>query len=134
MFSAHMHFSISNEPNNGSIFFFVFTILLYCWNDLELFLGWCLSNKEDEEFMKIFFTYLKKSCGRLVPKWFMADIAPQSYNAFCSVMQCNPKRLYCTWHVLKAWRNAIRENIPGKPEDVSDTHADIYNRLLDYHC
>ena len=102
-------------------------------------IGWCLSNKEDEEFLKVFFKYLKESSGRINPVWFMADIAAQSYNAFCSVMQCKPRRLYCTWHVLKAWRGAVRENVHvrknahDKIEQKKNDQADIYQRLVLHH-
>ena len=41
----------------------------------------------------------------------MSDIAPQFLEAFKSVFHCDPKILYCTWHVDKAWQEQLRSKI-----------------------
>ena len=86
--------------------------------------AWCLSNKETEEFMKLFLQKVKQNCGRVEAVWFMGDIAPQFYEAFCSANECTPKRLYCTWHVDKAWKEELRKKIGNL-----ETEAEIYKML-----
>ena len=73
--------------------------------------GWCLSNREDFSVLKLFFEKLKAKSGYVHPDWFMSDIAPQFYDAFSSVFMCEPKRLYCTWHVDKTWQEQLRKKI-----------------------
>ena len=73
--------------------------------------AWCLSNHETEEFLIIFFRYIRAACGQVKAAWFMADLAPQAYNAFCIVMEWGPLRLFCTWHVDKAWKEELRSKI-----------------------
>ena len=43
----------------------------------------------------------------------MSDLAPQFYDAFCDVLAPlkNPKQLFCTWHVDKAWKKELKEKI-----------------------
>jgi len=49
----------------------------------------------------------------------MSDLAPQFYNAFCTVNQYQPKWLYCTWHVDKNWQEEIHKKVKAKkPEDT----------------
>ena len=70
--------------------------------------AWCLSNREDFSVLKVFCEKIKEKNGNLSPLWFMSDIAQQFYDAFTTVFECNPKQLYCTWHVDKAWhRNSF---------------------------
>ena len=73
--------------------------------------GWCLSNKEDYGTLKNFFEHLMNATGDLNPAWFMSDIAPQFYDTFISVFECDPKMLYCTWHVDKSWQEKLRSKI-----------------------
>ena len=37
----------------------------------------------------------------------MSDMANAYYNAFVDVFQAVENRLYCHWHVLKAWRENL---------------------------
>ncbi|XP_065682353.1 uncharacterized protein LOC136095554 [Hydra vulgaris] len=41
----------------------------------------------------------------------MTDLAPQIYNAFCEVFSFQPKWLYCTWHVDKAWKEELKKKV-----------------------
>ena len=86
--------------------------------------GWCLSNREIEDFMKFFCTKIKENCVQIVPSWFMSDIAPQFYEAFCTVNECQPKRLLCTWHVDKAWKEELRKKIGNL-----EIEAEVYKIL-----
>lgn len=54
-------------------------------------IAWCIANHETEEFLSLFFEKVKENIGLVTPAWFMSDIAPQYYNAFCSVNRCGGK-------------------------------------------
>ena len=41
----------------------------------------------------------------------MAYIAPQSYDAFCTVFNCEPIQLYSMWHVDKAFKEQLKSKI-----------------------
>ena len=69
--------------------------------------AWCLSNHETLEFLIVFFRCIKDACGQVKARWFMAGLAPQAYDAFCIVMEWNALRLFCIWHVDKAWREEL---------------------------
>ena len=58
------------------------------------------------------------------PHWFMSDMAPQFYDAFCKVFNCHPIRLYCVWHVDKAWKEQLKEKV----KDL-EIYANIYKQL-----
>ena len=60
----------------------------------------------------------------LSPHWLMSDLAGQFFNAWVAVMGESPKKLFCTWHVDRAWQMELRSK-------VKDTvmAADIYKML-----
>ena len=75
--------------------------------------------------MCVFFKMIRRNCGRLDPKWFMSDIAPQFYNAWVAINSgSRPQHLYCTWHVDKAWREELRKKVGDL-----DTESQIYKML-----
>lgn len=76
--------------------------------------AYCISNKVDTIFMSSFFRALKNVIGLLECKVFMSDDASAYYNAWECVMGKVEKRLLCTWHVDKNWRQNIQKLIPGK--------------------
>ena len=43
----------------------------------------------------------------------MSDDADQFYNAWVDVFGDGPKKLLCTWHVDKNWKEALHKHIPG---------------------
>ena len=74
-------------------------------------IAWCLSNHEDFTHMCIFYQTIKRNCGVLTPRWIMSDLAGQFYNAWLGVMGGKPLRLFCTWHVDKAWQTELRVKV-----------------------
>ena len=68
--------------------------------------AWCISNRED---LINFFNALKKRVETLYPKWFMTDLAEQFYNAWVSTFGNKPRKLVCTWHVDRAWREKLKQ-------------------------
>ena len=87
--------------------------------------AWCLATHETEEFLKIFFDKVVENSGETKPRWFMSDLAPQYYNAFCNANNCHgSKRLACSWHVDKAWKKALNEKVGNIPLE-----AELYLKL-----
>ena len=87
--------------------------------------AWCLSSQEDYTTMTIFFNEIKNNCGVVKSVFFMSNMAPQFYNAWVAVMgDPRPKKLVCTWHVNKAWKEELRKKIG----DIT-IEADVYKLL-----
>ncbi|XP_076436126.1 uncharacterized protein LOC143275736 [Babylonia areolata] len=91
--------------------------------------AWAISNKEDAKTLKLFFSAIKNACGQsLAPQVFMSDLANNFYNAWCEAFEQAPeKRLYCSWHVDKAWRQKLREIFKsGKDRKDVEDECNIY--------
>ncbi|XP_072384456.1 uncharacterized protein [Diabrotica undecimpunctata] len=66
-----------------------------------------ISNRSDQEVLTIFFSAIKEKVGLISCKNFMSDLADSFYNAWIQVMTLPEHRLYCTWHLDRAWRNNL---------------------------
>ncbi|KAL1514048.1 hypothetical protein ABEB36_003371 [Hypothenemus hampei] len=82
-----------------------------------------LSNRSDKEVLTIFFEYVKLSAGNITPNVFMSDICESYFNAWLEVMSRPKLRLYCTWHIDRAWRKNLSK-IGSK-----EKQADVYKQL-----
>ncbi len=70
--------------------------------------GWCISNREDQTLPSNFYTQIQQHVSaNIQPKRFMSDDAGQYYTAWTLSFGGHPGKLLCTWHVDRAWRNAI---------------------------
>lgn len=69
--------------------------------------AWCLSNREDQALMIIFYTCLKDKCGEISPQWIMTDDAEQFYSAWVVVFDSQPHKLLCAWHIDRAWKTNL---------------------------
>ncbi|XP_054284915.1 uncharacterized protein LOC129001588 [Macrosteles quadrilineatus] len=76
--------------------------------------GFMISNRQDEDVMKIFFNEIKKSTGEVKTRVFMSDMDNTFFNAWKKTMDISTKHLYCTWHVLRAWRKNVHSKVKGK--------------------
>ena len=47
--------------------------------------------------------------GVIKPAWFMSDLAEQYYIAWISSFNNKPRKIVCTWHVDRAWREHLKE-------------------------
>ena len=54
----------------------------------------------------------------------MSDDAPQYYSAWCSIFENTPKKLLCSWHVDRAWRDNVKSKIRDK-----DLETTVYQNL-----
>ena len=51
----------------------------------------CLSNRDEFAFIKLFFTKIRANTGAISPCWFTSDTASQFYETFALVDECSPK-------------------------------------------
>ncbi|CAG9837716.1 unnamed protein product [Diabrotica balteata] len=86
--------------------------------------GFLISNRSDHEVLVLFFSEIMKQTGIIKCKAFMSDMAEAYFNAWLQTMGAPDKRLYCTWHVDKAWRKNINSKIISKK-----TRALVYKQL-----
>ena len=70
--------------------------------------AWCLCNRTDLYILIDFLMAVKENVGTIKPQWVMTDDAEQYYKAWVAVFGLGPHKLLCTWHVDRAWRNAIK--------------------------
>ncbi|XP_054275471.1 uncharacterized protein LOC128994741 [Macrosteles quadrilineatus] len=99
------------------------------------------SNKADISVMKIFFDCIKSTAGVIKPKVFMSDMDATFYSSWNQVMGQVENRLYCSWHVLKAWRRKLGEAIKTKEKReyvqkilqtlMYELDIDTFHRLLE---
>ncbi|XP_072390135.1 uncharacterized protein [Diabrotica undecimpunctata] len=66
-----------------------------------------ISNRRDQEVLTVFFSAIKEKVGLISCENFMSDLADSFYNAWIQVMTLPEHRLYCTWHLDRAWRNNL---------------------------
>uniref|UniRef100_A0A6P7H660 Uncharacterized protein LOC114347558 n=1 Tax=Diabrotica virgifera virgifera TaxID=50390 RepID=A0A6P7H660_DIAVI len=80
---------VTDEFNNGFPVAFMFT------------------NRKDTSVYELFFIKVKEIAGIVNAKVFMSDITNTFYNAWCHVMSPAEKRLFCAWHVDRAWQTNL---------------------------
>ncbi|XP_046685810.1 uncharacterized protein LOC124371503 [Homalodisca vitripennis] len=67
-----------------------------------------ICSRIDSETVGTFFSFIKERLGdQLKPTVFMSDMADLFYNGWLPVMGPVEKRLYCTWHVDRAWQTNL---------------------------
>ena len=82
------------------------------------------TNRTDEQLMTLFFEKIKRKVGNIMPNVFMSDMAESFYNGWHKVMGEPKKRLFCTWHVIKAWRKNLSEKISN-----SEKRQEVYKEV-----
>ena len=104
---------------------FLLTTVMVLDSNREGFpVAFLFSNRESESVLALFFKAIKQQSGQIHCQSFMSDMAPQSYNAWSSVMGDSDNHLYCAWHVDKAFR----ENIQHRVKD-SESRANTYKMV-----
>lgn len=84
-----------------------------------------ITNRKDTEVLKFFFEIIKSCVGIVQPKVFMSDMASELYNAWSIVMDKVNQHLYCSWHVIKAWRdNLTKIKEPKDDDSIPDAKGD----------
>jgi hypothetical protein len=71
-----------------------------------------VSNRLNQQMQEIFLGTLKNHISaELTPTYLMTDDDPKYFNAWVNVMGNKPRRLLCTWHVIKNWNVQGRAKI-----------------------
>lgn len=87
--------------------------------------GWAITTREDTAILSCFFRALKVKTGPLMPAVFMSDDASQYWNAWSAAYgNGSTRKLLCAWHVDRAWKKAMQENITG-----TEARTEIYHYL-----
>ena len=87
--------------------------------------AWSLSNRVNTALLTQFLKPLKANVGDLRTSVFMSDMADQFFLSWLGVFgKCDTKRLYCTWHVDKAWRKGLNTYVKSNQDKI-----DIYHHL-----
>uniref|UniRef100_A0A6P7GKQ4 Uncharacterized protein LOC114343590 n=2 Tax=Diabrotica virgifera virgifera TaxID=50390 RepID=A0A6P7GKQ4_DIAVI len=100
--------------------------------------AYMISNRMDTTIYKIFFNCIKAALGKnITTDTFMSDITETFYNGWTAVMGPVPNRLFCSWHIDRAWRtNLGKISSLEKRKEVykclkfiqSTLKVDIFNR------
>lgn len=77
--------------------------------------GFFLSNRLDQIVQEVFLQALRdKIKGVIEPEYFMTDDDAKYHNAWVKTMGTAPRRLLCTWHIIKNWilqgRSKVRKH------------------------
>ena len=95
--------------------FLVTTVLVLDEYEEGIPVAWMISNREDTDILQFFLQELKEMCHKnLTTDIFMSDLANNFYNAWCQVFPKPVQRLYCSWHVDRAWRKNLQQHIQCK--------------------
>ena len=102
--------------------------------------AWCLTTREDQEVVALFFEAIRHKIGMISPRFIMTDDAEQFFNAWKLVFGDSSHKLLCTWHVDRAWRGALGNKIGDENLRCKVYHslctiaeepdADIFHKLL----
>ncbi len=90
--------------------------------------AFAISNRFDACTINIFLACIKEKVGVLRPHTLMTDLQDLYYNCWKSIMDIPPCRLFCTWHVKRAWEQNIKSRIGI--EKKRDEMKKVVNDLL----
>ncbi|XP_065206325.1 uncharacterized protein LOC135835821 [Planococcus citri] len=100
---GHKAICIDGTHGTNGYKFQLYTIIVLDEWDEGIPVAFAISNREDEDFFKIFFESLKSEVGDISTELFMSDDASAFYNAWVKVMGKPKQKLLCLWHVHKNW-------------------------------
>lgn len=83
-----------------------------------------VTNRVDTKMVSTFVKFVAESAGKIKTNLFMSDMENTFFNAWIKYMPRPLYRLFCTWHVDKAWRDNIKKKVKNKTDQ-----AEVY-RLL----
>ncbi|GBL84331.1 hypothetical protein AVEN_148503-1 [Araneus ventricosus] len=67
-----------------------------------------ISTRSDEIILKLFSGCIaKKTPGKIAPRVFISDMAEAFFNAWIKTHSEPELRLFCSWHVGRAWRKNV---------------------------
>jgi hypothetical protein len=83
-------------------------------------------NLIDTKIYTIMFTIIYDVTGIIKPQTFTTDIVETFYSAWEIVMGPVPHRIFCSWHVDKAWRQNLNKIIVPQCKEKQST---VYKSL-----
>ena len=85
--------------------------------------GWMISNRLDKLVTIEFLKSIADRIGSINRRWFMTDDAEQFFTAWRATFgDGTTTKLLCLWHIDRAWRNALQEQIVDKVKQVEVYH------------
>lgn len=75
-----------------------------------------LSNRTEFQALEVLFSKVRDQVGQFKPAVFMSDMANAFYNAWTHVNGEPERRLFCSWHVDRAWRVNISKKLSTKED------------------
>ncbi|KAI5705056.1 uncharacterized protein LOC113467711 [Diaphorina citri] len=82
-----------------------------------------VSNKIDTPTLSTCFTQIRNRSGLIHCNVFMSDMAPALYNSWVHAMDKPEKRLFCAWHVDKAWRTNVKKVVGAEKQ------VEVYKKM-----
>ena len=108
--------SIDSTHDTNLYGFYLITLITIGKHREGFPVAFCVSNKGDTSVLTKFLIKVKenisepdKSLQQI--KYFMSDMAPAGYNAWCSVFSIPAHRFWCDWHVNRAWIKNLCERV-----------------------
>ena len=124
MFETHGNKLICVDATHGTSAydFQLVTVLVLDDHNEGIPVQWLISNKETTNVLKIFFSSLRERCGDMPTEIFMTDDAEAYYNAWISAFSRPDRKLLCSWHVGRSWRQKLNEHLKDK-EKMAEVYA-----------
>ncbi|KAB0805351.1 hypothetical protein PPYR_02321 [Photinus pyralis] len=91
--------------------------------------AYMIANRTDTRVCEIFFINIKAAVGHVATNTFMSDITNIYYNAWVSVMGTVSNRLYCSWHIDRAWKSNLMKICCINREDSIEKRKKVYKAL-----
>lgn len=119
---------------NPSKYSFVLTTVMVLDEYCESFpVAFLFSNRINDNICQIFFHHIASSVGPIQPNVFMSDRSTELYKAWVETMLPAHRQLFCTWHVLRDWKNnAVRITNEEKRKAVLKMLENEVLKQVDY--
>lgn len=72
---------------------------------------------DTEAYVLMFNAIFRETGRKFTPRVFMSDLANAMFNAWVEVMGVPGIRLYCSWHVMRAWRDKLKKLFGSTTEE-----------------
>jgi hypothetical protein len=80
-----------------------------------------ITNREDGDILKIFYSKIKERVGVISTRVFMSDITNIYFDAWVLINNVPKFRLYCAWHILRAWKKNLQKVKKEKQQELYDS-------------
>lgn len=84
--------------------------------------------RQDQIIQEVYLKALKTRVGEINPEYFMTDDDGKYFNAWTKEMGNSPRRLICSWHVVKNWNIQGRAKI--KDQEIRKTMKSDMHKIM----